>query len=143
MLIQERTNTHDINFNLVWTTRFRAPVFTDQASRDEMKNILQVIAYKKRLRLEKIKVSFDHVEMLISFSPTFLPSSIVKSLKGTAARRWFKNHPESKQKIGRHWLWSANYFIATYGNISQSVIAQYIKAQGKRPKKRSTSHLSS
>ena len=129
MLIKNRSNTYDFNFHLVFVTKYRKKVFTNDKLRSEMKDFLQSIAYKKGVHVEHLEVMPDHVHMLISFQPDIAPASIVKSLKGTSARLWFKVHPETKAKLWNGHLWSPSYFMSTVGNVSKDIVAKYIEDQ--------------
>jgi Transposase and inactivated derivatives len=129
MLVHERTNVYDFNFHLVWTTKYRKQIFTTQELHDDMQNSLKQIAFAKGVRMEQIEIMPDQVHLLISFPPTVVPSSVVKSLKGTSARMWFKKHPETKKQLWGGHLWSPSYFISTIGNVSKKIVAEYIEDQ--------------
>lgn len=66
----------------------------------------------------------DYVHMMISFPPDIAPSNVVKSLKGTSAREWFKLHPETKKL-----LWNPSFFMSTIDNVSKDIVANYIENQ--------------
>lgn len=50
----------------------------------------------------------------------------MKSFKGTAAREWFKQYPETKQQLWKGHLWSSSYFMSTLGDISKDIVTKYI-----------------
>ena len=129
MLVKNRTNIYDFNFHLVFVTKYRKKVFVNDKLRNEMKVFLQSIAYNKGVRVEHLEVMPDHVHMLISFQPDVAPASVVKSLKGTSARLWFKAHPETKAQLWNGHLWSPSYFMSTVGNVSKDIVAKYIEDQ--------------
>lgn len=129
MLRYERTNVYDFNFHLVWVTKYRKPVFTTDRLRQSMKMILQEIAEKNNVVIQHVEVMPDHVHMMISFPPNVTPTSVVKSFKGASARYWFKNYPETKQKLWGGHLWSPSYFMSTQGNVSKEIVANYIENQ--------------
>ena len=60
-----------------------------------MQQILLKIAKNKNVTVEHLEVMPDHVHMMISFQPDIAPSNVVKSLKGTPAREWFKLYPKT------------------------------------------------
>lgn len=129
MLIENRTNVYDFNFHLVFVTKYRKEIFVNEQFRKEMKQILEQIAFNKNVTIEHLEVMPDHVHMLISFPPDIAPSNIVKSLKGTSAREWFKAHPETKKLLWKGHLWSPSFFMSTIGNVSKEVVAKYIENQ--------------
>ena len=129
MLIKNRTNVYDFNFHLVFVTKYRKVIFITDQFRKEMKDILKNIAKNKNVIIEHIEVMPDHVHMMISFKPDVAPSNVVKSLKGTSAREWFKLHPETQKLLWGGHLWSSSFFMSTVGNVSKEIVASYIENQ--------------
>ena len=64
-----------------------------------MQQILLKIAKNKNVTVEHLKIMPDHVHMMISFQPDIAPSNVVKSLKGTSAREWFKLYPKTQKLL--------------------------------------------
>lgn len=129
MLKHNRTNVYDFNFHLVFVTKYRKQVFTNKETRETMKEILYEIAKNNETEIEYIEVMPDHIHMMLSFAPDKTPSSIVKSFKGTSARQWFKQYPETKQLLWGGHLWSPSYFMSTSCNVSEEIVAKYIENQ--------------
>ncbi|MGL4009820.1 IS200/IS605 family transposase [Staphylococcus nepalensis] len=129
MLVKTRTNVYDFNFHLVWVTKYRASIFDDESKRKVMKQILQSIAENHEIIINEIEVLPDHIHMMISFNPKHAPSSIVKTLKGRSARAWFKQYPETKEKLWQGHLWSPSFFMSTLGNMSKDIVEKYIQNQ--------------
>ena len=129
MIIRNRTNVYDFNFHLVFVTKYRKAIFTNEALRNDMKAILKQLAYDIHIQIEHLEVMPDHVHMMLSFPPNMTPSDVVKNLKGSAARLWFKQHPETKQLLYGGHLWSPSYFMSTIGNVSKDIVASYIESQ--------------
>ena len=129
MIVRNRTNVYDFNFHLVFVTKYRKVIFTNEALRDDMKAILKQLAYDIHIQIEHLEVMPDHVHMMLSFPPNMTPSDVVKNLKGSAARLWFKQHPETKQLLYGGHLWSPSYFMSTIGNVSKDIVASYIESQ--------------
>lgn len=129
MLRHNRTSVYDFNFNLVFVTKYRKQIFTNDKTREAMKKILYEIAKSNETEIEYIEVMPDHIHMMLSFAPDKTPSSIVKSFKGTSARQWFKQYPETKQLLWGGHLWSPSYFMSTLGNVSEEIVAKYIETQ--------------
>ena len=120
---------YDFNFHLVFVTKYRKVIFTNEALRDDMKAILKQLAYDIHIQIEHLEVMPDHVHMMLSFPPNMTPSDVVKNLKGSDARLWFKQHPETKQLLYGGHLWSPSYFMSTIGNVSKDIVASYIESQ--------------
>ena len=58
------------------------------------------------------------------------PKQIVQKIKSITARVIFKKHKEVKQKLWGGEFWTKGYYINTVGNVSKSIILNYIKNQG-------------
>ena len=92
-----------------------------------MKQILLKIAENKNVTIEHLEILPDHVQMMISFQPDIAPSNVVKSLKGTSARGWFKLHTETKKQLWDNHLWSSSFFMSTVGNVSKKSLLPILK----------------
>lgn len=129
MLVRKRTSVTDFNFHLVLVTKYRKEIFTTKEKHDSMLAILQRIADNKEVTISHMEVMPDHVHLLISFPPKYAPSDIVKSLKGTSAREWFKQFPDTKKLLWGGHLWTGSFFMSTIGNVSKEIVAEYIDNQ--------------
>ena len=129
MLRKTRTNVYDFNFHLIWVTKYRKPIFTNDQLSNDMKKILTYISKDNGVEIQQMEVMPDHVHMLISFPPNKTPSSIIKSFKGTSARLWFKQYPDTKSKLWGGHLWSNSFFMSTLGKMSKEVVKNYISSQ--------------
>ena len=131
MLINARTSVTDMNYQLVFVTKYRKQMFTTPELKNKLKTILQSIADYKGVTIESIQVMSDHVQLLITFPPKFAASDVVKSFKGSSAREWFKAFPNDRKKLWKGHLWSNTFFMSTIGNVSKDIVEQYIKDQMK------------
>ena len=129
MLVSKRTSVTDFNFHLVLVTKYRKEVFTTPEKHDSMVAILRRLAENKEVTISHLEVMPDHVHMMISFPPKLAPSDVVKSLKGTSAREWFKLYPETKEELWMGHLWTGSFFMSTVGNVSKEIVAEYIENQ--------------
>ena len=129
MLVSKRTSVTVFNFHLVLVTKYRKEVFTRPEKHDSMVAILRRIAENKEVTISHLEVMPDHVHMMISFPPKLAPSDVVKSLKGTSAREWFKLYPETKEELWMGHLWTGSFFMSTVGNVSKEIVAEYIENQ--------------
>ena len=74
-------------------------------------------------------VSKDHIHLLVSVPPHLSASKLVQYIKGYTSRKLQMEYKElNKQYWGRH-LWARGYFVASSGNVTDEVIAEYIKHQ--------------
>ena len=74
-------------------------------------------------------VSKDHIHLLVSVPPHLSVSRLVQYIKGYSSRKLLMESKElNKQYWGKH-LWARGYFAASSGNVTDEVIAEYIKHQ--------------
>lgn len=125
--VHERNYIYNFHFHLIWVTKYRNPAFTTPELVSDMKKILRQLAGEKELVIEEMEVMPDHVHLLLSFKPKYAPADIVKYLKGHSAKRFFRIHPEIRDREfwGGH-LWSHSYYMSTLGNMSRDVVENYI-----------------
>lgn len=131
MLINARTNVTDMNYHLVFVTKYRKKMFTTPELKNKLKTILKSIADYKGVTIQSMEVMSDHVQLLITFPPKFAASDVVKSFKGSSAREWFKAFPNDREKLWKGHLWSNTFFMSTTGNINKDALKQYIENQMK------------
>ena len=131
MLIYARTSVTDLNYHLVFVTKYRKVVFTTDEKRNILKDILQSIADYKGVIIQSMEIMDDHVHLLLTFPPKFAASDVVKSFKGASAREWFRAFPDDRKKLWKGHLWSNTYFLSTVGNVSKDIMKQYIENQMK------------
>ena len=132
MLEKRRTCVTNLRYHLVFTTKYRRSIFNTDEKRQEMKDLLQSIAKNKEIQVVNLEVMPDHVHLLLSFPPKLAASSVVKSLKGTSAREWFKKHPEDKARLYKGHLWTGSFYLGTLGEVSTRVVNEYIQNQMKK-----------
>jgi REP-associated tyrosine transposase len=68
----------------------------------------------------------------VSVPPDLAVSELVKRLKGRSSRLLLEEFGELRKVYwGRH-LWARGYFVASSGNVTDEVIAEYIEKQVQR-----------
>lgn len=131
MLRYNRTNVSNINYHIIFVTKYRKEIFDTDEKQEYVKEILTEISKGNGTIINNLEVMPDYVHMLIEATPKDAPSSIVKSFKGTSAREWFKEYPETKKLLWKGHLWSNSYFISTLGDVSKEIVMEYINNQKK------------
>ncbi len=129
----ERGYVYNVNYHLIWCTKYRRECFTNEDLVNEMKKIIFDIAEISGIEIKEIEVMPDHIHLLVSFKPKYSITDVVKNIKVYTARIFFDNYPEIKDNelwCGK--LWSASYYVGTVGNLSKETIQQYIQNQYKK-----------
>ena len=83
--------------------------------------------------IEKGHIAVDHVHLLLSVPPNIAVSDLVQWLKGRSSRKMLDEFGELRRQFWGQHLWARGYFVASSGNVTDEVIAQYIEMQTEKP----------
>ena len=122
----------DIKYHFVWTTKYRKSVLTGQVA-FRLRELVPEVYRANDIEILQGHVSRDHVHILVSAPPNMSASKIMQYVKGKSSRKLMMEFRHlNRQFWGRH-MWARGYFVATSGNITDDVVAEYIRLQGKEP----------
>jgi REP-associated tyrosine transposase len=121
-------SVYDLKYHIVWITKYRKPILRGEIGKRVRELIRQTCA-SLDVYIVKGHVSKDHVHLLVSVPPDLAVSELVKRLKGRSSRLMLEEFGELRKVYwGRH-LWARGYFVASSGNVTDEVIAEYIEKQ--------------
>ncbi|AYO29633.1 IS200/IS605 family transposase [Biomaibacter acetigenes] len=72
---------YDIQYHMVWTTKYRYRVFTGKIA-ERLRELLRQGCEARGIKIIRGGIGSDHVHMLISCPPTLAPCKIMQYLKG-------------------------------------------------------------
>ena len=120
--------TYDIKYHIVWVTKYRKPVMVGAIAK-RLQEIIRQVCAQNDVQIISGHVSKDHVHILVSVPPHLSASKLVQYMKGSSSYKLQMEYKElNKQYWGRH-LWARGYFVASSGNVTDEVIAEYIQSQ--------------
>ena len=126
-----RTCVFNINYHIVWSTKYLRKVLTTDIER-RLKEILIDVGKQKGFEIAEIEVDTkDHVHVFVSAIPKISISYIAKMMKGMSGRLLWKEFPEISKEQWNGELWHPSYYVETIGSISKEAIRQYIQDQEK------------
>ena len=126
-----RTCVFNINYHIVWSTKYRKKVLKPNIER-RLKEILIDVGKQKGFEIEEIEVGLqDHVHVFVSAIPKISISYIAKMMKGISGRLLLKEFPEITKQLWNEELWNPSYYVETLGSISEEAIKRYIQKQEK------------
>ena len=126
-----RTCVFNINYHIVWSTKYRRKVLNIDIER-RLKEILIDVGKQKGFEIAEIEVGTkDHVHVFVSAIPKISISYIAKMMKGISGRLLLKEFPEISKELWNGELWNPSYYVETIGSISEEAIRQYIQNQEK------------
>ena len=139
---------YDIKYHIVWITKYRKSVLRGEIGL-RLRELIRQTCEAEEVYIEKGHIAVDHVHLLLSVPPNIAVSDLVQRLKGRSSRKMLDEYselrlaPDSLAAMGRimqrrqFWgqhLWARGYFVASSGNVTDEVIAQYIEMQNEKPK---------
>lgn len=129
---------YEINYHIVWCTKYRHQVMTDEV-KQFMDDQIRTIADSKEWTVIELEVMPEHIHLFLSAPPFVAPTDIVKVMKGVTAKRVFEKFPQLRRRKfwGDH-MWSPSYYIGTHGNVSAETIKKYIDGTSNRRRNSST-----
>ena len=128
-LMKNKHATHQIGYHIVFCTKFRYQILTNEV---EMvcKKIIAEVCIDNKWKLESIEVMPDHLHLFIQTDPLISPSRIVQIIKSISAVKIFTTFKKLKgEKFWGSGLWSKSYYVGTVGNMSKDVVQKYINNQ--------------
>jgi putative transposase len=124
-------SVYDLKYHIVWITKYRKPILHGVIGLRVREMIRQTCA-SLDVYIEKGHVARDHVHLLVSVPPNIAVSLLVQRLKGRSSRLMMQEFGELRKAFwGRH-MWARGYFVASTGNVTDAIIAEYIEKQGQQ-----------
>jgi putative transposase len=112
--------------HLVWVTKYRYSVLKGEIQKGCRELIIQ-ICDSENVKILKGVVGKEHIHMLIEYPPSKSISELVKHLKGRTSRMLQQEYTELKRRYwGRH-FWAIGYGAWSTGNVSESVVQEYLE----------------
>ena len=127
--------TYEIKYHIVWITKYRKPVIVGKIAH-RTRELIRMVCTTNEVEIIAGHVGKDHIHLLVSVPPHLSASKLVQYIKGNTSRKLQMEYKElNKQFWGQH-LWARGYFVASSGNVTDEVIAQYIRDQDLEEKTR-------
>ena len=125
---------YDLKYHVVWITKYRKAVLRGEIGL-RLRELIRQTCEAQEVYIVKGHVAVDHVHLLLSVPPNIAVSDMVQRLKGRSSRKMLEEFGElGRQFLGQH-LWARGYFVASSGNVTDEIIAQYIEMQSEMPQK--------
>jgi putative transposase len=123
---------YDIKYHIVWITKYRRAVLRGEIGL-RLRELIRQTCEAQEVYIEKGHIAVDHVHLLLSVPPNIAVSDLVQRLKGRSSRRMLDEFGELRRQFWGQHLWARGYFVASSGNVTDEIIAQYIQMQNEKP----------
>lgn len=124
-------SVYDLKYHIVWITKYRKPIIHGAIGL-RVRELIQQTCASLDVYIEKGHVAKDHVHQLVSVPPNLAVSELVQRLKGRSSRLMLQEFGELKKAYWGQHLWASGYFVASTGNVTDAIIAEYIEKQGQQ-----------
>ena len=122
-----------IHYHFIFIPKYRKPVLRNEVGR-RLRELIREICRGKDIEIIQGHVRPDHVHLLLSVPPTMAPSQLMQAIKGKTSHHLLQDFRTLRKEFwGRH-FWARGYFVATSGNVTDEVLAEYIENQDLEPK---------
>jgi putative transposase len=128
----------DIKVHLVWIRKYRKPVLYGQESL-RIRDLIRRICADVEILAGNVRR--DHVHLLLFFPPQLSISKLVQKLKGVTSRKLLQESERLRKEFWGHHLWARGYFAVSTGNVTDEVIAEYIKNQDEVERRKSSDNF--
>ncbi|MBD2034502.1 IS200/IS605 family transposase [Phormidium sp. FACHB-592] len=114
-----------INFHFVFVPKRRRPVLV-KGIVDRAQEIIFAVAVENRWRILSLGVQPDHVHLLVNVTVNDSAAKVAHRSKGRLSHNlrlefeWLKKLPST---------WTPSYFVGSVGNVSTTIVKQYIESQ--------------
>ena len=127
-----RTCVFNINYHIVWSTKYRRKVLTPNID-NRLKEILINVGKSKGFEIAKIEVGTeDHVHVLLMFAKTETIAHIVEEMKRNSSR-WVKSLSPRYEKFA----WQGGYAAFSVSQSKVETVVNYIGNQKEHHKRQS------
>ncbi|WP_373431137.1 IS200/IS605 family transposase [Streptomyces turgidiscabies] len=123
---------HNLHAHLVFVTKYRRGVFTDDML-TRCEEVMRDVCAGFEAELREFNGEGDHVHLLVHYRPKVALSKLVNSLKGVSSRYLRQEYTGTTNRAIMHGhLWAASYFAGSCGGAPIQTVKDYIENQ-KRP----------
>lgn len=96
---------YDIQYHLVWTTKYRYRILTGEIG-TRLRDVIRQICMTREAIIRKGHVAPDHVHLLVSAPPNIAASNLAQSLKGKSSRMLQLEYPSLRKRYWGQHLWA-------------------------------------
>ena len=119
---------YDIEYHIVWTTKYRYKILKGKVA-ERARELIRQGCEARGITIIRGAVGKEHIDILISCPPSLSPAQIVKYLKGRSSRLLQEEFKELRKRYWGQHLWAPGYFCGTVGMVTEEIIKEYIENQ--------------
>ena len=119
---------HNLYYHVVWVPKYRRSILQGKVG-ERAEQIIRRVADEYDYALDEVKVSPDHIHVLLKLQPKQAIPDVVRTLKSITARTLFQEFPDLKNHLWKGSLWAEGYCANTVGGLNLDAIRKYIREE--------------
>ena len=119
---------YDIQYHIVWTTKYRYKVLSGKIA-ERTRELIRQSCNSMDVTIIRGSIGKEHVHILVSCPPSISVSKLVQQLKGKTSRVLLSEYKELKKRYWGQHLWGVGYFCRSVGTVTRDIIRDYIENQ--------------
>ena len=96
---------------------------------ERAKQIVEEASAKYGYKIDTLKVSPDHIHLLLSLPPRISIVEAVRTLKSITAKKLLEEFPELKKHLWQGNLWTRGYAVNSVGRLNLDTVRHYITTE--------------
>jgi len=119
---------HNLYYHVVWVPKYRQSVLQGEVG-ERAGQVIRRIAEEYGYGIDELKVSSDHIHVLLNLQPKQAIPDVVRTLKSITARTLFQEFPELRRHLWKGSLWADGYCVNTVGGLNLDAVRKYIREE--------------
>ena len=120
--------SYSLFYHLVWAPKYRRRVLDGKVG-ERAKQIIMETSANYGYKVDTLKVSPDHIHLLVSLPPRISIVDAVRTLKSITAKTLLEEFPELKKHLWQGSLWTRGYAVNSVGGLNLDTVRQYIMTE--------------
>lgn len=122
-------SVYSITLHLVLVVKYRRDVIDDTIS-NRIKEIFKTIGLSHDVEIIEWNHDKDHVQTILSISPSTNLNKYVNAAKAASSRLIKKEFPNITLKLYKDSFWTRGFYVNSTGSTQIDVVKNYILRQG-------------
>jgi len=120
--------SYSLFYHVVWAPKYRRKVLDGKVG-ERAKQIIMEVSAKYGYKVDTLKVSPDHIHLLVSLPPRISVVEAIRTLKSITAKTLLEEFPELKKHLWQRSLWTRGYAVNSVGGLNLDTVRQYIMTE--------------
>jgi putative transposase len=120
--------SYSLFYHVVWAPKYRRSVLEGNVG-ERTKQIIMETSAEYGYKVDTLKVSPDHIHLLLALPPRLSIADAVRTLKSITARTLLEEFPNLKKHLWQGSLWTRGYAVNSVGNLNLETVRHYIMTE--------------